>query len=87
MEEVDETLWEKLVTGALVGAVPTISMILMSFFVFNMEVSKTFEGTAQFFCAGMIHIEPSYKLKVFTHPTFSFRSNPWSSGERAFPTT
>lgn len=53
MEEIDESLWQKLVTGATVGAAPTISMILMSFFIFNTEVSKTFEGTAQFFCAGI----------------------------------
>lgn len=48
--EVLHTLW----LGTLIGAIPTVSMMLMSLFVFNVEVSKPFEAMAQNLCAGLI---------------------------------
>ena len=38
----------------MVGGLPTISMIFASLVVFNVNISSTFESTAQNFCAGLI---------------------------------
>jgi hypothetical protein len=41
-----------LLMGGIIAAIPTLSMISMSLFVFKLEISKSFETIAQNFCAG-----------------------------------
>lgn len=48
----EDELWHNLLLGAIIGAIPTISMSLMSLFVFKLDVPKWFEAMAQNFCAG-----------------------------------
>lgn len=40
--------------GALVGAIPTLSMLLTALFAVRIQFSTIFESTAQNFCAGLI---------------------------------
>eukprot|EP00981_Chlorochromonas_danica_P007656 scaffold1833_cov185-Ochromonas_danica.AAC.4 len=50
----EDELWHNLLLGAIIGAIPTISMSMMSLFVFKLDVPKWFEAMAQNFCAGLI---------------------------------
>lgn len=40
--------------GLSVGLLPTASMILAALLIYNLKISKTFESTAQNYCAGLI---------------------------------